>query len=70
MDALNTLRAVLVGCAFIASLLLVTRGLWAPAAVLGLGIAAHLALFLYQRTKRRQDDAAMTALGGYPASEA
>lgn len=55
MDALNTLRAVLVGCAFVAALLLAFRGEWFPAGVLGAGIAAHLALFAYLRSQRRRE---------------
>ena len=55
MDALNTLRAVLVGTAFIAAILLGFDGQWIPAGVLGVGIAAHLALFGYLYAERRRD---------------
>jgi uncharacterized membrane protein len=54
MDALNLLRAVLVGCALVAAGMLATRGMWVPATVLALGIAAHLALFAQQRAARRR----------------
>lgn len=57
MDALNTLRAVLVGCAFVAALLLLSRGMWVPAAVLFAGIAAHLGLFVWLRAQRRREAA-------------
>ncbi|MEX2324402.1 MAG: hypothetical protein WD576_01505 [Nitriliruptoraceae bacterium] len=53
MDALNALRAVLVLCALVAALILATQGMWVPAAVLGLGIAAHLSLFVHQRNQRK-----------------
>jgi hypothetical protein len=55
MDALNTLRAILVGFAFIAAVMLGFRGEWFPAGVLGAGIAAHLALFAYLRVQRQRD---------------
>lgn len=54
MDALNLLRAVLVGCAIVAAGMLVTRGMWMPATVLAIGIAAHVALFAQQRAARRR----------------
>ncbi len=54
MDALNLLRAVLVGCALIATIILATQGLWIPVTVLSLGIAAHLALFTQQRIAKRR----------------
>jgi len=54
VDALNTLRAVLVAIAAIAATLLAFQGQWFPAAVLGAGIAAHLALFAYLRADRRR----------------
>jgi uncharacterized membrane protein len=69
VDALNTLRAVLVGIAFVAALLLATRGQWVPAAVLGAGIAAHMALFAHQRAERRRDEDQLAALSGYPPAE-
>lgn len=55
MDALNTLRAILVGCAFIAAVLLVFQGQWVPAAVMFAGIAAHGALFWHLRVQKRRD---------------
>ena len=55
MDALNTLRAVLVGAAFIAAVLLGIDGQWIPAGVMGVGILAHLALFGYLRADRRRE---------------
>lgn len=54
MDALNTLRAVLVGCALVATVILATRGMWVPATVMTLGILAHLSLFTYQRVTRNR----------------
>jgi Flp pilus assembly protein TadB len=54
LDALNTLRAVLVGVAFIAAVLLAFDGQWAPAAVLGVGIAAHFGLWAWLRKEKRQ----------------
>jgi len=64
MDALNALRAVLVGCAFVATLILATRGQWIPATVLTLGILAHLLLFGHQRVERRRRAEHLTALEG------
>lgn len=55
VDALNLLRAVLVGCALIATIILATRGQWVPVTVLSIGIAAHLALFIRQLVVRRAD---------------
>ena len=55
MDALNTLRAVLVGFTFIAAVMLGFRGEWFPAGVLAAGIAAHLVLFAHLRAQRRRD---------------
>lgn len=60
MDALNTLRAVLVGLAAIAALLLAFAGQWFPVAVLTVGIATHLALFAYLRAVRRREAAPHT----------
>ncbi len=54
MDALNTLRAILVACAFVAAILLAVQGQWTPAAVLFAGIGAHLWLFGYLRSERRK----------------
>lgn len=55
MDALNTMRAILVGVAFIAALMLAFSGQWVPAAVLGLGIAAHFGLWAWLRADKRRD---------------
>jgi hypothetical protein len=54
VDALNTLRAVLVGCAFIAALLLAFDGQVLPAALLGVGILAHFGLWGYLRAEKRR----------------
>jgi uncharacterized membrane protein len=54
VDALNTLRAVLVAVAAVAATLLAFQGQWFPAGILGAGIAAHLALFAYLRADRRR----------------
>ena len=73
MDALNTLRAILVGCAFVAAVLLGFQGQWFPAGVLGAGILAHLALFgwLYaQRRREREQDPMSELLGPPPADPA
>ncbi|GGI05583.1 hypothetical protein [Egicoccus halophilus] len=66
MDALNTLRAILVGCAFVAALLLAFDGQWVPAAVLFAGILAHFGLWGYLRAQRRRDAAANGGLGDVP----
>lgn len=64
MDALNTLRAVLVGIAFIAALMLAFNGRWVPAAVLGVGILAHFGLWSYLRADRRKmQESAATSQG-------
>lgn len=55
MDALNTLRAILVAFAAIAAILLGVRGEWTPAIVLTAGIAAHGALWVYLYRQRRRD---------------
>ncbi|MFA9432647.1 hypothetical protein [Egicoccus sp. AB-alg2] len=55
MDALNTLRAILVGCAFVAAVLLAVDGQWVPAAVLFVGILAHFGLWGYLRAQKRRD---------------
>ncbi|MDX1619889.1 MAG: hypothetical protein R3320_02785 [Nitriliruptorales bacterium] len=47
MDSLNTLRAILVGAAFIAAIILAVQGQWVPVVVLGVGIVAHGLLWLY-----------------------
>ncbi len=61
MDALNTLRAILVAFAAIAAVLLGVRGEWTPALVLGLGIAAHGLLWMYLWRQRRRDSEAAIA---------
>lgn len=55
MDALNTLRAVLVSVAFIATVLLAVDGQWIPTAVLSLGILAHFGLWVWLRAEKRRD---------------
>ncbi|MFO7779399.1 MAG: hypothetical protein R6V28_13710 [Nitriliruptoraceae bacterium] len=54
MDALNTLRAVLVAFAAVAAVLLTFQGQWFPAGILGAGILAHLALFAWLRMDKRR----------------
>ena len=65
MDALNTLRAVLVGCTFVATVLLAVQGQWFPVAVLSAGIFAHGALWvhLYRQRRRETDEALERILG-------
>jgi CHASE2 domain-containing sensor protein len=58
MDALNTLRAVLVGCAFVATILLAVEGMWVPVAVMSAGILAHFGLWWWLRVKKRREAAA------------
>lgn len=55
VDALNTLRAILVAFAAVAAILLGVRGEWTPALVLAAGIAAHGALWVYLWRQRRRD---------------
>jgi hypothetical protein len=55
VDALNTLRAILVAFAAVAAVLLGVRGEWTPALVLSLGIAAHGLLWIYLARQRRRD---------------
>jgi CHASE2 domain-containing sensor protein len=55
VDSLNTLRAVLVGIAFIATLLLAFDGQWIPAAVLSVGLLAHAGLWVWLRAEKRRD---------------
>lgn len=57
MDALNTLRAILVAFAAVAAILLGVRGEWTPAIVLTAGITAHGALWIYLYRQRRRDGA-------------
>jgi CHASE2 domain-containing sensor protein len=69
VDALNTLRAVLVGLAFVAAVILSFDGQWVPAAVMFVGIAAHFGLWGYLRAQRRRDEARSTTIDGIPAAE-
>ncbi len=55
MDALNTLRAILVAFAAVAAILLGVRGEWTPALVLAAGITAHGLLWVYLFRQRRRD---------------
>jgi CHASE2 domain-containing sensor protein len=55
VDSLNTLRAVLVGIAFIATVLLAVDGQWVPTAVLSVGILAHAGLWVWLRAEKRRD---------------
>jgi hypothetical protein len=55
MDALNTLRAILVAFAAVAAILLGVRGEWTPALVLTAGIVAHGLLWVYLFRQRRRD---------------
>lgn len=64
MDSLNTLRAVLVGGAFVLTVLLAVDGRWLPALVLGAGILAHLALWGYLWKARRREHERIAALEG------
>jgi|DEB0MinimDraft_10_1074344.scaffolds.fasta_scaffold02930_9 hypothetical protein len=61
MDALNTLRAILVAFAAVAAALLAVRGEWAPAAVLAAGITAHGVLWLVLWRQRVRDREATIA---------
>ncbi|MFU8841524.1 MAG: hypothetical protein ACNA8R_12530 [Nitriliruptoraceae bacterium] len=54
MDALNTLRAVLVAFSAVAAIMLAFQGQFFPAGILFFGILAHLALFAYLRIDRRR----------------
>jgi hypothetical protein len=69
VDALNTLRAVLVACAFVAALLLAFDGMVLPALVMFVGIAAHLALFWYLHAQKQRDADRIADLHGIPAAE-
>ncbi|MTV24853.1 hypothetical protein FTX61_05395 [Nitriliruptoraceae bacterium ZYF776] len=64
VDALNTLRAILVGCAFIAALMLGFDGQWAPAGILAAGIAAHFGLWAYLRADKRKRSETAALLDG------
>jgi CHASE2 domain-containing sensor protein len=69
VDALNTLRAVLVGLAFIAAVILSFDGQWIPAAVMFVGIAAHFGLWGYLRAQKRRESTLKTTVDGIPAAE-
>jgi CHASE2 domain-containing sensor protein len=69
VDALNTLRAVLVATAFVAAVLLAVRGQWFPAAVMGAGILAHFGLWGYLWKQRRDDRARLVTYEGIPLAE-
>jgi CHASE2 domain-containing sensor protein len=69
VDALNTLRAVLVGLSFIAAVILAFDGRWVPAAVLFVGILAHFGLWGYLRAEKRRDAQVRTTTDGIPAAE-
>jgi CHASE2 domain-containing sensor protein len=69
VDALNTLRAILVAVAFVAALLLAARGEWFPAAVMAAGILAHFGLWGYLWKQRRDRDQLLTTLEGIPLAE-
>lgn len=47
MDAINTLRAILVGGAVIAAVVASRSGWWVTVLVLGAGIAAHALLWVH-----------------------
>ena len=55
MDALNTLRAILVGFATVAAVLLGFSGEWLPAGIMALGIVAHGLLWAHLWRQRRRD---------------
>jgi len=55
VDALNTLRAILVAFAAVAAVLLGVRGEWTPALVLAVGIVAHGLLWVHLWRQRRRD---------------
>jgi CHASE2 domain-containing sensor protein len=69
VDALNTLRAILVAVAFVAALLLAARGEWFPAAVMAAGILAHFGLWGYLWKQRRDRDQLLTTFEGIPLAE-
>ena len=63
MDALNTLRAILVAFAAVAAILLGVRGEWTPALVLAAGITAHGMLWVHLFRQRCRDrELAISAL--------
>lgn len=54
VDALNTLRAILVGLTFVIAVALAFDGQVVPAAVLTVGIAAHFWLWRYLAAEKRR----------------
>jgi hypothetical protein len=54
LDALNTLRAVLVAGTFVLTLLLAFDGQWLPTAILSVGILAHLGLWVHLHRQKQQ----------------
>jgi hypothetical protein len=54
LDALNTLRAVLVGGTFVLTVLLAFDGQWVPTAILSVGILAHLGLWVHLHRQKQQ----------------
>lgn len=64
MDALNTLRAVLVAGAFVLAVMLAVDGQPVPAGVLGVGILAHAGLWVYLYRAKRQAAERTSALEG------
>jgi Flp pilus assembly protein TadB len=61
MDALNTLRAILVAFATVAAILLGVRGEWTPALVMTAGIVAHGLLWVHLHRQRARDREATIA---------
>lgn len=49
MSTLNTMRAMLVGGAVFAAVVAMVFGQWSVVGILGLGIAAHAALWVHLR---------------------
>lgn len=62
-NGLNTLRAVLVALAFLASIYLAFNGQWLATSVLAVGIVAHGLMWLYLwRQKQREQGPTTTAM--------
>ncbi len=55
-NGLNTLRAVLVGLAFVAAVFLAFNGAWLATGVLTVAILAHGALWLYLWRQKQRDE--------------
>ncbi len=53
-NGLNTLRAILVGLAFLAAIYLAVNGQWLATSVLAAGIVAHGAMWIYLFRRRDQ----------------